>query len=614
MARIGTLFGLLIVVLTSFAGTGDRPRPAALAMQVPQAQASPTPQQKPSQPAPAYESSTVLKAVTRLVVVDVVATDKKGDAVTDLEKNDFTVTEDGVEQEIRVFTFQQPAALPAKAAPVAMKLPDNVFTNIPTYATTNALNVVLLDALNTTMPHQAYARDQMIRYLQKMPENQPVAVYLLSSKLTLLQDFTTDPEILKGVMAKLKGKASPVLDNPAGGPGEELLPPGLADSGMVPASMLDAMMRFEQERTSFQTDMRISYTMAALSSIARSLSGYPGRKNLIWISEAFPLSIDPNMELSGDIFAGTRNYGPQVAAAADALIDAQIAVYPVDARGLEPYSVFDASNTGRDRFGRSLSRPGRLGNAISAESAQLQNAHNTMNEMADRTGGRAFYNRNDIDGAIRQSIHDGSTYYTLAYYPANKNWNGKFRKIQIKVRQPGIKLRHRLGYYALDPKAFAEQNKRQQATLFGEALSLDSPVSTGLKFKAGVIPPSKTQRKVMVNFALDPAALTFEGQGDGTRHATVDCAVQAYSSKGKLLKTEASTVNADVKPDTFARIMQTAFPCQQLIELPAGSYFLRLGVRDDRTGLMGTANAKVTVTPDSLQPASTEEKVDEKKP
>src|SRR5262249_7256197 len=283
--------------------------------------------------------------------------------------------------DIRVFNFQQPAAAPAApaAAQVAMKLPDNVFTNIPAYTSTNTLNVLLLDALNTTVPHQAYVRDEMLRYLQKMPDNQPVAVYLLSSKLTLLQDFTTDPEILKGAVGKLKGKVSPVLDNPTGGPEIELLPPGVADSGTMPAAMLDSMMRFEQERTAFMTDVRINYTMAALSSIARSLSGYPGRKNLIWISEAFPLTIDPNTELSGDIFAGTRNYGPQIAATADALIDAQVAIYPVDARGLVTWSVFDASSSGRDRFGRSLgARPGRLGNAISAESAQLQHAHDTM--------------------------------------------------------------------------------------------------------------------------------------------------------------------------------------------------------------------------------------------
>src|SRR5262249_7699545 len=150
----------------------------------------------------------------------------------------------------------------------------NVFTNVPRYSGSSALNVVLLDGLNTTLPHQAYVRDQMIHYLEKMPEGQAVAIYMLGSKLTLLQDFTTDPAVLREVMKRFKGKISPLLDNPGGGPEAELLPAGLADSGQIPDQMLQSMMRFEQERTSFQTDLRVNYTLAALSSIARALSGY----------------------------------------------------------------------------------------------------------------------------------------------------------------------------------------------------------------------------------------------------------------------------------------------------------------------------------------------------
>src|SRR5262249_31108665 len=162
----------------------------------------------------------------------------------------------------------------------------------------------------------------------------------------------------------------------------------------------------------------------------------------IWISEAFPIGIDPDLTLSTGSFNSMRNYAPEVAETAEALTDAQIAVYPVDARGLVNYSVFDASNSGRDKFGRSISRPGRMQQEISRQSAELASAHGAMNELADRTGGKAFYNRNDLDVAIRKSIDDGSTYYTLAYYPENKDWNGKFRKIRVKVKRDGVKLRH----------------------------------------------------------------------------------------------------------------------------------------------------------------------------
>jgi hypothetical protein len=342
--------------------------------------------------------------------------------------------------------------------------------------------------------------------------------------------------------------------------------------------------------------LRITYTVSAMKAIAHSLAGYPGRKNLIWISEAFPINIDPNLELTSDPFAGTRNYSQQIGEAADALTDAQIAIYPVDARGLMTSSVFDASNSGNDKFGRSRGRnPTLMTNAISNENAALAAVHGTMQEMAERTGGKAFYNRNDIDGAIRRSIEDGSTYYTLAYYPENKIWNGKFRKIKITTERPGVKLRYRLGYYAVDPKSFSDQNQKQRAQVFGDALDLDTPISTGLQFEAGVVPPSDKTNKVLVNFAVDSHALNFENGADGLHHAEVVCVVQAYSTKGKLIKTELSTITANLKQQTYDKVMQASFPCQQAIELPAGAYFLRLGVRDDHTGLIGTANARVTV-------------------
>jgi VWFA-related protein len=605
--------------------------PAAFAVDSQQSSsASPSPEPAP-QATPAsqsskrtvYETATVLKTTTRLVVVDVVATDHKDDAVADLKRDDFTILEDGKPQRIAAFTFQQPADLMAKSSDKpneAPKLPENIFTNVPRYNSTSALNVVLLDALNTTAPHQAYARQQMIKFLEKMPEGRPVAIYTLGSKLTLLQDFTSDPAALKEVMKKVKGGISPLLDNPAGGEDSQILPTGAVDSGLVSQDALQAIMRFEQERVSFQTDLRVTYTLNALNAIGRSLAGYPGRKNLVWISEAFPFSIDPNSELTTDTFAGTRNYAAQLASTADLLIDAQVAMYPVDARALEGYSVFSAANSGTDKFGRSMGRnPTRMTNSMSAEAQAWQAAHATMQDVAQRTGGKAFYNRNDLDVAIRKSIEDGSTYYTLAYYPENKNWNGKFRKISVKVDRPGVKLRYRLGYYAVDPTALAENNRKQQMLEFAEALSLDSPSATGLRFWAGVVPPSEKTPDLQVNFLVDANAISFERLEDGKQHADVDCVVQAYN-KGRLIKTEASTSKSFLSPANFEKTKQQGYPCQRAIGLPPGSYFLRLGVRDNRTGLIGTTTARATVLPPAGAIVSPEKtpgaatKVEDKKP
>src|SRR6476469_6357802 len=183
----------LIVVLSLiiFTFTSQAQQPAA----------SPNSDKSPALP--------TLKVTTRLVVVDVVAADGKGHPITDLKAEDFTLTEEGSNQQIKVFNFQHPAADQPQQPPV--KLPHNLVTNVPTYKPNRTLSVLLLDGLNTENVAQKYARQEMLKYLQKLPTGQPVAVFVLGNRLRLIQDFTTDPQMLKDAVAKLKDKSSPTL-------------------------------------------------------------------------------------------------------------------------------------------------------------------------------------------------------------------------------------------------------------------------------------------------------------------------------------------------------------------------------------------------------------------
>lgn len=594
----------------------------------------------PSQPAtavqdksensePVYTSATVLKYTTRLILVDVIASDHKGEPVRDLKAEDFTLAEDGNKQEIRVFEFQAPPdPIFGSTAKKLPKLPPNVFTNAPRYNVTRALNVLLLDALNSKSPNQDYARDQMLRFLEKLPPDQPIAVYALGSKLRLLQDFTTDPALLKNALASLKTHNSQFLDQPVGG-GQSVdqYPSGvlLENMSLFP-QMLAQVRQFQQENVAAQDDFRIRFSLAAMRSLARNLSGYPGRKNLIWFSESFPLAILPNTTYPQSGEAGVNalpahglqytNYAAEVARTTSLLTDAQVAVYPVDVRALvgnEFYSsLSNTSSTTGDYLGRvatarsstatnGVQARNQLNDELNVTSNDLDAAHTTMNELADRTGGKAYYNRNDAESAIHRAIDDGSTYYTLGYYPANKDWNGKFRKISVKAQRSGIKLRYRLGYFAVDPQAYTKMDATQKAAEFGQALSLDFPASTALVFQARVIPPSEqTNNKIKVNFAIDPHQISFEPK-DGLQHAEVDCAIAAYTVHGESIRAEGGTSIASLKPEQFESVMKSFFPCQRQLELRPGEYILRLGVRDNRTGLIGTANASITVPPAPAQ-------------
>jgi len=220
---------------------------------------------------PAGQPQGVLRATTRLVIVDVVATDKNKAPVSGLEAEEFTVLEDGRPQTVSAFSFQKPASRSTQAAESVTPLAPDVVTNAPRYAKESVLTVVLLDALNGDFAGHAAARDALVKYLDSGQLTQPLAIFAMQGKLTLLHDFTTDNTALKAVVAKFK-------------------PPARTNS----AESLESRASAFTTKGNFHTDERsIEATLNQLHALARTLAGYPGRKNVIWLSESFPLVLAP---------------------------------------------------------------------------------------------------------------------------------------------------------------------------------------------------------------------------------------------------------------------------------------------------------------------------------
>jgi VWFA-related protein len=492
-----------------------------------------SPNQKPQQdPLVVFQSQQVLRSTTRLVIVDVVATDAKGNFVPDLKVEDFAVTEDGKPQKISDFSVHR--AGQSTQPPTA--LPPNVVGNNPTYNNNSCMNVILLDAINTDFSNHAYAQDMLIKYLETGPAIQPTAVFALDGKLRMLHDFTTDTKALRDVLAHF---------TPQG-------PTHIPD-------VYAAASPFSR-RGSFQvTGHGRQLTFQSFNYLARALGGYPGRKNLLWLSEGFPLNLFPEA-LMGDGILQTEDYSPMVEKIADNLMESQVALYPIDAAGVSK----------DDRF----------------------SARTAMEAMAERTGGKTFYNRNDIDMGVRTSMDDGASYYTLEYYPANKEWNHKFRSIQVKLDRPGTKLRYRQGYYALGPSSLAAGDPSADLS---RAMDLDAPSSTSVRFLAQLVPPSaQTQNKLMVTFAIDPHTIAFQRGSDDLEHAEVNCMVWAYPGKGDPVRSEGSST-ASLKDDQYKELMRSRFPCRRALELKHGHYKLRLGVIDRTSNLIGSTTTEVTV-------------------
>src|SRR5262249_38399284 len=272
----------------------------------------------------------------------------------------------------------------------------------------------------------------------------------------------------------------------------------------LPAVIQHRIIQWEGESTAGRTRSRLQITLDALNAIARNLKPLPGRKNLIWISEGFPFSIDPGSTVTAHEYVSGTDYRIQISSTANALFDSQVAIYTIDSRGITSSAFFDPTSRGNDPIGRKQSAIGPR-STITEENANLDSTHASMQEIAERTGGRAFYNTNEIGKAVLESLNDGANFYTLAYSPSNRNWNGKFRRIRIKTGRAGINLRYRLGYFAMPANAGSAS---EQAAAFSRAMDLNSPASTGILFQAKVLPAVEGQ--TIVNYAVMSSSLVFQ--------------------------------------------------------------------------------------------------------
>jgi VWFA-related protein len=634
--RISALLLVLSATSSLFAQA-----PATPASATPPAQAQPG--QAPSHAAPAAKPAAqtplTIRAQAKLVIVDVVVTDRNHNAVHDLKKQDFTLTEGNTPQTIN--SFEEHKALTAAEAakfPEIPKMPPGNFTNYAPTPTNQAVNILLLDALNTPMQDQMYVRQQLLAYLKNSRPGANVAIFGLSTKLVMLQGFTSNPEILRNVVSKANSKGSVLLDDVVGGGG---MPDNASDQNdalgdPLPADVVAHMQTFMDIQQSFQLMLRARYTLDAMNVLARYLAGIPGRKNLLWFSGSFPLDILPDtVDGASDPFAAMADAEDEYRETTNLLARAQVAVYPIDARGLMTSPTMSAASSGA-KYARN---PKAMGNDETKFFNSTTSEHSTMDRMAEDTGGHAFYNTNGLTEAANKAIDNGSNYYTLTYSPTNNTWKGDFRKIQVKLAEQGYTLEYRHGYYADDPNssvsavaanpldaAVDAAGINHDPTLILRAMAHGVPGATQILYKARVIPttadpedtaapenklatgkgaPKPPFRRYSIDYAALPGDFSYTITPDGNRHMQVEFIAIVYEPDGTIVNTTSHVLRASLTPEQYKRVQQIGFPFQQEISVPVkGDYSIRLGIHDLKTNRVGATELSVASVK-NLPPLST---------
>jgi VWFA-related protein len=516
--------------------------------------------------------------------------------------------------------------------PSMPKLPPGTFTNYTPEPVNGAVDILLIDSLNTPLTDQLYVRQQLLAYIKAMPPGSRIAIFGLTSHLSILEGFTSDPDVLKSVALSSKlTRNSPVLKDSTGGSGTQNSPADDAEDSGLPADTVANMRIFEAEIESFQTQLRIKFTLDAMSQLARYLAGIPGRKNLIWFSGSFPISIFPDPNLPGPFSPWTvaADSEDQFRYTVNQLARAQVAVYPIDARGLTSTSAFDAASSRNYAGGN----PARMTQDLNKFSNDTALEHSTMSQMAEATGGHAYYNGNNLTKAVATAVEEGSNFYSLAYTSANSNRHGEFRKINIRLAQQGFTLNYRRGYYADNPDNINSSGKASPSKQVPDgavtaaapsvrqsirgAMMRGSPTPSEILIKVGVFPTGpaaqthdqpapgnilseKTHgpyRNYTVSYAISPNDITFIRKPDGKIHANFELVVFVYNPDGTLVNRLSTPLSIASTMDEIVKSVAQGIHYTQEVSVPVkGEYFLRIAVHDlqrDRFGVVEVATSDV---------------------
>ncbi len=513
-------------------------------------------------PSTSSDGPPVIKLTTHLVQVNVIVRDKQGHPATGLTKDDFTIQDNGQPQVVRFFSMETNRVTPAPQSP----LPPAVYTNrmeqrgeVP-----NAITAVLFDGLNTPIRNQLYARQQIMKFLRQITPNDRVAIYALGSRLRVLHDFTNDVNSLLKVIhrqARMGGElGASAVEQPNTGD-----------------QQLDDFLRESSERLeSYYTIRRVENTAQALETIARPLAGRPGRKNLIWVSGGFPFMVGMDLR---NLTAERRSFSHEVERATRAVSQANVAIYPVDARGL--IDVIDVMPT-MDAASAVLTR--QAGIDINNRASQaISQSLASMRELAARTGGLAFVNTNDIAGAIRRAVDDSQLTYNLSFAPDHNQWDGRFREIKVKVKGARLEVRHRRGYVA-----FREPSPTDQKARAAEVTSAsDSPLeATGLRMTVHKLASSP---QLNLQMELDTREVQFQ-QKDGRWAAGLDVGVALRDEKGSVLGSCSQTEHYDLKPETYDVLMRSGMSIAVKCDVAPRATKARVVVRDMASGQIGSVD------------------------
>jgi VWFA-related protein len=530
---------------------------------------------------------------TELVQVQVVVTDKQGRVIEGLNKEDFELLEQGRTQEVSFFSLERISVRPANSSaktpnPIA---PERPTTGSATGSTTPRSIVLFLDTLHLSGPSLIRSRLAAKQFVDEQLTDQDTVVIAASNGVFgIFQNAARNRlaihqliERINAFDASQQSNFTPYLsamvkmgDRAA----FELAAQILAEELRIDLVFARAMVRGKASEVLEIASYTRQSTLSVLSAIAERVMGMPGQRILILLSDGFSMRD----------FNGAHDSG-NVQSVVSKAVRSGVIIYSIDVKGLEVAAEFDASR--RTVTGGSA-MIGRLSSYMSASAKDRQDG---MNALAQDTGGKSFFNTNDLNGAVQKAVDLNRTYYTLAYYPPDDRGTKEFRRITVRVRtHPEYSVRAQKGYYSSDLKRAAEKELAQSppARLMTAIAKPLAAGDIGVSASADYLEVGTDSNQVSLQAQIDGTRLSYREE-NGRLTLELELAAVVYDRTGKPVHSLTETIRGSLSVAEVEAARRNGFHYSKRMSLKPGLYNIRIGLMEVSTDRVGTAAAWLEV-------------------
>jgi VWFA-related protein len=555
-------------------------------------------QGQPEQPRP--QQPFKLAVGTHLVLVPVIVTDKRGTHVTGLGTADFELKEDGKAEQIA--RVEEMTADVARIQPVVADA--KTFTNRVAVDHPKKLAIIALDQVNTPFASARDGHRMLVQFLANtLDANTLLALVAMQHNgIHIIHNFSNDPAVLVAAVNKMRSTLNSQDTHSLDALGDNgdvdievreltalLNTTDISTAASGAALAAAARANIAQAQAQVDASRRAQdglITLENFQKLAQYFGGVPGRKSLIWASTGFPFALGtvPQASTTGTLFDDwERTFR--------VLADANIAVYPVDVAGLLPGVNANNLQTLDSTVIKTNSREGGVG-ARSGQLAAMDSGafvdpniarQGTMRELADMTGGQAFYNSNDGAELFRRAAEDATQYYVLSYYTKETSKNG-WRKLAVKVARDGVKVRARSGFFFNNTASESEASRQAE-----EMMAMVSDLNFTSLPVSGTwqqLQPDGANRKLRFLLSI-PAGVPYIDSTE-KNHINFDFRVVVTDANGLVVSKLGQRLETNLPPDEVERIQSAGLDYANEVTLPPGQYKAHFVVRDNLRGALGS--------------------------